>query len=60
MNADPIVEEIHEIRRRMLEECGGDLERLMDRLRQAEVQDKDRLVTLDELQQRQKPLRTAI
>jgi len=29
---DPIVEEIHRIRDKMLAECGGDMEKYMDRL----------------------------
>jgi hypothetical protein len=47
---DPIVDEVRETRRRILEECGGDLNRLIDRLKAAEVQDKSRLVTLDDVQ----------
>lgn len=45
MQDDPIVEEIHEVRRRLLEECGGDLEVLMDRLKRREKEeDPSRLV----------------
>jgi hypothetical protein len=29
---DPIVEEVHRIREKMLEECGGDIDKLMDRI----------------------------
>ena len=39
MQDDPIVEEIHEVRRRLLEECGGDLEVLMDRLKRREKEE---------------------
>jgi hypothetical protein len=46
MNTDPIVEEIHQIREKMLEECGGDIEKLMDRLKLRESKDKNRLVSL--------------
>ncbi len=49
---DPIVKEIHETRRRIMEECGGDLERLIAHLKAAEQQDKDRLVTMEEVQKR--------
>ncbi len=52
MMDDPIVREIHETRRRILEECDGDLERLIARLKAAEQKDKDRLVTMDEVQKR--------
>ena len=45
---DPIVKEIHETRRRILEECNGDLEQLIAPLKAAEAKDKDRLVTMDE------------
>jgi hypothetical protein len=47
---DPIVEEIHKIREKLLEECGGDLEKLMDRLEAREQEDSDRIVRdLDQL-----------
>ena len=52
MTDDPIVKEIHETRRRILEECGGDVEGLIAHLKAAEQQDKDRLVTMEEVQKR--------
>jgi len=52
MIEDPIVQEIHETRRRIMAECGDDLERLMDRLKAAESQDRDRLVTKEDLERR--------
>ena len=45
MKHDPIVEEIHQIRQKLLEECGGDLNRLMGRYKAAETQDRDHLVS---------------
>ena len=45
MKRDPIVEEIHQIRQKLLEECGGDLNQLMARYKAAEIQDSDRLVS---------------
>lgn len=33
MNRDPVVEEVHQARQRLLKECSGDLDRLMDRLK---------------------------
>ena len=45
MNEDPIVAEIHRTRERLLEECGGDLERLMDRLKALEEEHGAQLVT---------------
>jgi len=52
MMEDEIVKEIHETRRRIFEECGNDLNRLIERLKSADAKDKDRLVTFDEVQQR--------
>lgn len=42
---DPFVEEVHEIRERLLQECGGDLERLMDRLKAREEEDRSRVTS---------------
>jgi len=52
MIEDEIVEEVHETRRRIFDECGNDLERYIERLKAAEVNGKDRLVTFDEVQKR--------
>jgi hypothetical protein len=52
MMEDPIIDEIHEVRRRIFEECGGDLKRYFERLKAAEAMNKDRLVTLEEVQRR--------
>ena len=57
---DPIVAEIHETRRRIMAECGDDVERLIDRLKAAESQDKDRLVTAEELKRRARSSEAAI
>ena len=45
MNRDPIVEEIHQTRQKIWEECGGDLNRFLNRLRGAEKQDRSRVVS---------------
>jgi hypothetical protein len=45
MADDPIVEEIHEVRRKLLEECGGDLNKLMDRIKAREQEDPSRIVS---------------
>jgi hypothetical protein len=45
MKEDPIVEEIHDVRNRLLEEAGGDLKALMLRLRASEARDQDKLVS---------------
>ncbi len=52
MKPDPIVEEIHEIRRKMLEECGGDMDELFERIQAAETRHPDRLVTREEFLRR--------
>jgi hypothetical protein len=52
MNPDPIVAELHQIRQRILEECGGDLDRLLDRWQAAEAQDQHRLVSAERSQGR--------
>jgi hypothetical protein len=41
---DPIVEEIHKIREKLLEKCGGSLDKLMDRLQAREEEDRSRVV----------------
>ena len=43
---DAIVEDIHQTRQRILDACDGDLDKLMDRLKAGEDQDRDRLVSL--------------
>ena len=50
MNNDPIVEEIHQVRGRLLAECNGDLDQLLDRYKQSE--DHDRVVTLRDVEER--------
>ena len=42
--SDPIVEEVHAIRKRLSKECDYDLDRLVDRLRLREERHKERLV----------------
>ena len=45
MKNDPIVEEIHRVRQKNLDECQGDLDILMDRIKWAEAQDESRIVS---------------
>ena len=45
MIRDPIVEEIHRVRRKMLAECGGDLDKYFDRIQADEALDRERLVS---------------
>ena len=55
MKHDPIVEEIHKIREKLLDECEGDLEKLMDRLKAAETQDRSRMVSSKSLRKHPQP-----
>ena len=52
MTNDPIVAEIHEIRARLLAQCNGDLDQLLDRYKESE--DQDRVVTFKDVQQRRR------
>ncbi len=40
MTKDPIVEEVHRTREKLLAECGGDLDRLMDYLQECEGEER--------------------
>lgn len=45
MQDDPIVEEIHEARRKLFADCKWELESLMDRFREREEDDRLRVVS---------------
>ncbi len=45
MNRDPVVEEVHRTRQKLLNECGGDLDRLLDRVKGGEKDDQGLVVT---------------
>jgi hypothetical protein len=45
MTSDPIVDEIHKVRERLLEECGGDIKVYLRRLKEREQEDRHRLVS---------------
>lgn len=51
---DPIVEEVRRVREKIFAECDNDLDKLMERLKEAESLDKDRLVTKEMLNQERK------
>jgi hypothetical protein len=42
---DPIVAEIHRTREKLLQECDGDIEKLMDRLASREETDRSRVLS---------------
>lgn len=52
MRKDPIVEEIHRSRRRLLEECDGDIDKLMDRLKKMESHHRGLIVSRKEFSKR--------
>jgi len=51
---DPIVEEVYQARQKILDECKGDLTKWLERLKTAESQHQDRIVTLDNVRKRRK------
>ena len=51
---DPIVDEIHQIRAGLLAECNDDLDLLLDRYKSREDQDRDRVVTLKDVQEKRR------
>jgi hypothetical protein len=54
MTHDPIVEEIHQVRQKILAECNGSLDQLLDRLQTAESADGDRVVSLEAVRERRR------
>jgi hypothetical protein len=56
---DEIVKEVHEARQQIFAECGQDVERLIERLKALDSTCKGRLVTLDQVQERSRPSKTA-
>jgi hypothetical protein len=51
MTNDPIVEEVHRIREKMWDECGGDLDRLMASFRAGEAEHPERVFSGERLKQ---------
>jgi hypothetical protein len=54
MNRDPIVEETREVRERLLAQFDGDLGKYVDHLIEEQAQDRDRVVTKEELLRRKR------
>jgi len=52
MRQDPIVRETRAARAKLFAECEEDLDKLMDRLKASEEQDKDRIVTIETLRKK--------
>ena len=51
---DPIVEEVYRARQKILEECNGDLRQWIERLKAAEAQHPDRVVTLETVRKKRR------
>jgi len=49
---NPIIDEIYEARRQILEECDNDLDRFIDRLKTADHESPRKHVTLEEVRER--------
>ncbi len=45
---DPIVEEIHQIREKIMEECDWDIDKFFEMIRESEKKHPERLISLDE------------
>ena len=54
MKHDPIMEEIHQVRQKMLAECNGNLDELLHRLQKAELLDGDRVVSWEAVRERRR------
>lgn len=52
MKEDPILEEIHRTRKKLLEQSDGDMQKLMDRLKYLEGDERDRIVSRGQLKAR--------
>jgi|SaaInlV_200m_DNA_2_1039689.scaffolds.fasta_scaffold132216_1 hypothetical protein len=57
---DPIVKDIHDTRQRIFKECGGDLNRLIARLKDADSKNKTRRVTLEDVRKRTRSSKAAL
>lgn len=54
MKRDPIVEEMHRIRERMWDECGGNLDALIESLRASEAEHRERVVSREKVMEMRK------
>ncbi len=51
---DPIVEEVHRVLQELWDECGGDLQKLLAKLKVIEAEEQHRVISLDRLQELRK------
>lgn len=49
---DPIVAEVRKTRQQIMDECEGDIDRLIMRLKAGDATNQDRLVSLEQVQNR--------
>ena len=54
MIKDPIIEEVYRVRQKLMEECNGDLNELLKRLKSEELQDQHRVVSMVEVKSSKK------
>jgi len=51
---DPIVEEVHRARRELWDECEGDFQKLLDKLKAIEAEEQHRVISLEKLKELKK------
>lgn len=51
---DPIVEEVHRVRRELWDECKGDIQKLIVKLKAVEAKERHRVVSLERLKELKK------
>jgi hypothetical protein len=51
---DPIVAEVHRVRHELWDECGGDLQKLIEKLKAIEAKERHRVVSLERLKELKK------
>lgn len=59
MSDNPILDELHQIRRDLLAECGNDIHKFLERMREREREHPDRYVELSAQNQADKVKETA-
>ena len=52
---DPIVEDVYQARQKIMDQCNGDLSKWIERLKAAEAQHQDRIVTLENVRKGRQP-----
>jgi len=55
---DPIVEDVYQARQKILDQCNGDLAKWIERLKAAEAQHQNRVVTREAVDEKSHPDRS--